>query len=451
MAKVTYFIKGVSNPTTIYVRLIDGRNTDLSAPTTLTIDPLNWKVERSRKNTNKTTLKKKIQVGYGWIKQRAEFKEKLNLETDLRKLKDQIYNNRNSAVSCGIILNRDWLVNEINQCFNKKTQDDPNGLVQRVIEYREQLPNKVIQKSNKIGASHYTIANYGTTIKHLKDFEIHKKRTYLLSELDHNFHTEYIKYAQTKLRLAENTIGKDIRQIKTVCLDAKDTGYKVHDFAVSRKFNAPESETIFTTLNESELKTIMQFEGSDYLSNARDWLIIGCWTGCRVSDLMTLSMNNVVITPNGSKLIQYTQCKTGKTVKVPIHPDVETILNARNGFPRPISDQRFNEYIKEVCKRAGLTQRIEGERQNNKTHKKESGMFEKWELIRSHTCRRSFATNHYAKLPNKLIMAVTGHGSERMLLNYIGEVEYDHTDKFFELWNNEKQNQPLKPKFKKIG
>ena len=50
---------------------------------------------------------------------------------------------------------------------------------------------------------------------------------------------------------------------------------------------------------------------------------------------------------------------------------------------------------------------IEGTRQNPVTHKKEVGMFEKWTLIRSHIGRRSFATNYYNVLSNKVIMAVT--------------------------------------------
>ena len=81
---------------------------------------------------------------------------------------------------------------------------------------------------------------------------------------------------------------------------------------------------------------------------------------------------------------------------------------------------------------------VYGSRQNPKTHLKEVGTFEKWELIRSHTCRRSFATIHYNKLPNKLIMAVTGHGTEKILLNYIGETENEHIDDFLSVWENDK-------------
>jgi integrase len=100
---------------------------------------------------------------------------------------------------------------------------------------------------------------------------------------------------------------------------------------------------------------------------------------------------------------------------------------------------KFNEYIKEVCLKVGLTDEVKGTKQNKKTHLKETGIFQKWELIRSHTCRRSFATNHYNKLSNKIIMAVTGHATEKMLLNYIGETENDHLEDFLSAWSNDKK------------
>ena len=152
---------------------------------------------------------------------------------------------------------------------------------------------------------------------------------------------------------------------------------------------------------------------------------------------MKLDNSNLQISVKGQKFIRYTQSKTGKQVDIPIHKDVESIIERLGGFPRPISDQRFNQWIKDVCKSDSvkLNELVHGTKQNNKTHLKEVGTFEKWELIRSHTCRRSFATNHYNKLSNKLIMAVTGHATERMLLNYIGETEHDHLDDFLSAWN----------------
>ena len=119
-----------------------------------------------------------------------------------------------------------------------------------------------------------------------------------------------------------------------------------------------------------------------------------------------------------------------------MHPHVAEVIDRLEGFPRPISLAKFNDYIKTVCKKAGLTYSEYGTRQNPNTHLKETGDFEKWELIKSHTCRRSFATNHYNKMTNKQIMAVTGHATEKMLLNYIGETEVEHVDDYMTLWND---------------
>jgi len=214
-----------------------------------------------------------------------------------------------------------------------------------------------------------------------------------------------------------------------------DKGFNVSEQVRSKKFNAPQEKTLFVTITENEIELIKKFKGSEYLQNARDWLIIGCWTGCRVNDLMQLTNDNLLITPQGQKFIRYTQSKTNKQVDLPIHSDVNEILERLGNFPRAISDQRFNEWIKTVCRESGLIQEVHGTRQNPQTHKKEVGTFQKWQLIRSHTCRRSMATIHYNKLSNKLIMAVTGHATEQMLLNYIGEIENTHLMDFLSVWN----------------
>ena len=118
-----------------------------------------------------------------------------------------------------------------------------------------------------------------------------------------------------------------------------------------------------------------------------------------------------------------------------MHKDVSLIIERLGSFPRPTSDQKYNDYIKQVCQQVVINEVIEGTRQNPITHKKEVGMFEKWTLIRSHIGRRSFATNHYNELPNKVIMAVTGHSTEKQFLKYIGEVESDHLQIFIDQWS----------------
>jgi len=432
MATVKFLLKGKTNPSTIYIRFRDGRKSDYTVSTTKTINPSYW--------------------GKTGIKEIAEFKDKLNLSNDLIDLKTLIEKKRNETITSQIVINREWLESIILEWKGENTNELSDLLIDRIEVYKKTLPTKV--RNGKVGVAKGTIRNLSTTLKRLEKFEIYKKTKYRVTEIDFNFHEQYIKHAQQILGLSLNSIGKDIKHFKTVCIDSQDKGFKVNPHVLSRNFNAPSEKTIFTTLNETELQAIKEkdLKNVDYLENARDWLIIGCWTGCRVGDLMKLNNNNVMTHPTGAKFIQYTQSKTGKTVNVPLHPNVQDIINLKGSFPRPISDQKFNDYIKTVCKKVGLNQRIEGSRQNKETHLKEVGVFQKWELIRSHTCRRSFATNHYNKLPNKLIMAVTGHATERMLLNYIGEVENDHIQDYMQFWTQQQEEQAKKINLsKKIG
>jgi len=424
MATVKYLIKGKTELSTIFVRLLDGRKTDITVSTGYIINP-DW-------------FDNKKQI----VKQIAENQEKINLSNKLTNLQRKIADSFNSDKGNGKEINKDWLDLVIAKVKNPKLEEKTEYLIDFIELYKKELEIKINHKTGK-RISPLTVKNFNTTMMRLKKFEAFKKKKFLISEVDLMFHTQYNQFATKKLLLSINSISKDISQIKTVCLDARDKDYPINKQVETRKFNSPSEKTLFVTITESELERIKNFKGADYLQNSRDWLIIGCWTGCRVGDLMQLDKSNLQISVKGQKFIRYTQSKTGKQVDIPIHKDVENIIERLGGFPRPISDQRFNDWIKIVCQKSGMIELVHGTRQNPKTHLKETGTFEKWQLIRSHTCRRSFATNHYNKLSNKLIMAVTGHATERMLLNYIGETENDHLDDFLSAWDitsNEKSN-----------
>ena len=424
MATVKYFVRGTLNPSPIYVRFSDGRDCRLISKTTFLINP-DWfdNINGRPKNITKNL-------------------EQENEITDQKDLELKILKEFKKDKGTSVLINKDWLDLVIAKVKNPSLEEKTEYLIDFIELYKKELEIKINHKTGK-RISPLTVKNFNTTMMRLKKFEAFKKKNFLISEVDLMFHTQYNQFATKKLLLSINSISKDISQIKTVCLDARDKDYLINKQVETRKFNSPSEKTLFVTITESELERIKNFKGADYLQNSRDWLIIGCWTGCRVGDLMQLDKSNLQISVKGQKFIRYTQSKTGKQVDIPIHKDVENIIERLGGFPRPISDQRFNDWIKIVCQKSGMIELVHGTRQNPKTHLKETGTFEKWQLIRSHTCRRSFATNHYNKLSNKLIMAVTGHATERMLLNYILETENDHLDDFLSAWDitsNEKSN-----------
>lgn len=77
---------------------------------------------------------------------------------------------------------------------------------------------------------------------------------------------------------------------------------------------------------------------------------------------------------------------------------------------------------------------------NPDTGRYESGNYEKFKLISSHIGRRSFATNFYGEeeYPTPLLMSVTGHGTEKMFLEYIGKKPGQYALTLAKIWARKK-------------
>ena len=126
-----------------------------------------------------------------------------------------------------------------------------------------------------------------------------------------------------------------------------------------------------------------------------------------------------------------------------------------------ISLVKFNEYIKQVCQIAEINTPTKGRKkpkgtkpaaevENDKpkiyiplherkktivTNPTIKGVFPKWEVISSHVCRRSFATNFYGRIPTPVLMNITAHGTEKMFLSYIGKTTYDNAFQMLEYFS----------------
>ncbi len=141
-------------------------------------------------------------------------------------------------------------------------------------------------------------------------------------------------------------------------------------------------------------------------------------------------------------MIELTQKKTGKRVAIPLHPKVKEILELNNGnFPEQISSQKFNKHIKDIAKIAGINTPTNGGKMTydnkNKMWRKEFGTFPKWELVTTHICRRSFATNCYGDIPTAILKTVTGHSTEAQFMGYIGLSANDFAMQLAEYWSKE--------------
>ena len=425
MATVKFYLQSLNEAAPVYCRLSLGRGKTPKCKTGFTCNPSDW------------SKKKGLPIG-------RDEKTKA-LKNQLNKLNGQLLEAYNTDQAKGVQINTDWLKATIDQIYNRKAPEQLEYLTTYAKNFIENIAYKVSDKG-KIGVSATTLKKYQTILNKLKAFEQHKKKRYLIKEVNLNFRRDLIKYLVEVDGLNQNTTGRYIKFVKTFVLDAQKNGQEVHPQIQDFKGFTVKAEKVI--LSFDELEQIAQTPIlNEKLEAARDWLIIGAYTGQRVSDLLRMSAS--MLRQYGEfKVIELTQKKTGKTVQIPLHPKVQAILNKRNGqFPKSFAKkpksaaEQFNRYLKKVCKAAGIDEPTQG------TLKKEGpGTYPKWQLITSHVCRRSFATNFYAtnNYPTPLLMNITAHSTEKMFLEYIGKPPLDYSLQLAKQWSKDFEGEVLK-------
>lgn len=153
--------------------------------------------------------------------------------------------------------------------------------------------------------------------------------------------------------------------------------------------------------------------GLQTLEKVRDLFLIGCYTGLRFSDFSNLDLQSI-----DGKFIKVKQIKTGARVTIPIMEKLKPVLAKYPDELPTVTNQRFNVYIKIVAKLAGLTAKTPIN--TNKGGVVDAQDYPLYNLVSSHICRRSYATNMFNKgVPPMLIMSATGHKTESAFLKYI--------------------------------
>ena len=275
------------------------------------------------------------------------------------------------------------------------------------------------------------IQQYKATEKHLKAFaKSIRKKDFDFSDIEQSFYDKFVAFLQEK-SFTQNSVGKHIRVLKLMLNEATTQGYNTNAYYNSFHVFTEEIDTIY--LNENELQQLKDTDLSKnpYLDRVRDWFLLLAWTGCRFSDLGKVAKTDIK-----DGFISFRQQKTNVKVVIPLHPIVLEILEKYDfNLPEEISNQKFNEYIKEVCRIAKLT----GTETMTRTigGKLITEKFEKWEQVSSHTGRRSFCTNMYKRgLPTLMIMSISGHKTEKSFLKYIKVKQNEHAEMMKKAWEN---------------
>lgn len=154
------------------------------------------------------------------------------------------------------------------------------------------------------------------------------------------------------------------------------------------------------------------------LSRARDFFCLCCFTSLRYSDAAALKKTDIY-----DDAIHITTQKTNDKITIELNNYSRTILQryADNDTDKAlpvISNQNMNVYVKEVCRQCGINEKLTdiyyiGEKKYVETK-------EKWEMIGTHSGRRTFICNALMLgiAPN-VVMKWTGHSDYKSMQPYI--------------------------------
>jgi integrase len=307
----------------------------------------------------------------------------------------------------------------------KNFESDFLGFIQ---SEREKLILKVNTTTHQ-KLSRATISKYKCLYDVVAEMEKKNRAKLTFDNINMDFYYKFILHLQSK-EFMPNTIGsKYVRPLKTMLLEAERQGIKVNNAFRYKEFSEPSEDPFKIYLNESEMKSIIDFDFSqnERLERVRDVFVLGYYTGQRYSDYSKYNAKQFE-----NKCIVLLQQKTAKKVIVPVEKNVMDIMEKYNWVLPTISAQKFNEYLKEVCKAVGICNLIS--RTHTHGSERETVQYQKWELVSSHTARRSFATNMYVskKIQAYEIMLVTGHSTEKDFKKYICLTGTENAESFRE-------------------
>ena len=314
--------------------------------------------------------------------------------------------------------------------IQEESEEDKSSRITPTLFFTDFIERWSRTPNNKTGVvpKKETIWNYKNTLRRYKDFIEDNSLKDAFTIFDEDFQSKFDDYLLNEQELAMNTIVSSHSQLKTMLKRAYEKGLLrdpafLHWTSKTINFthvylNDKEINSFYELILTPEIRKENKIGKESHIEESKDLFIISARTGLRFSDLRHLGSATWDMSEGKETLTILIQ-KTNRELSLPLHKQVIEIYEKYKGvLPLPVDKSKYNEHVRLCAKLAGITENIatfewEKGRPVMKDHKK-------YELISSHTGRRSFATNLYlvCKSPH-YVMNLTGHQTEESFKRYI--------------------------------
>lgn len=433
---VNFYLKdGKATQETWIYCLIRYQNKRVKHYTNLRIHPKHWNLKEKqvrKSHPNSPELNH-------WLKGVETLVGKLELD----------WAKKHSSTGIVPIIPPTYLKENLDKYFTKTTKDEREAHNQKSFwGYYNQFLTRMnngtrVHLSKGTPMAPKTIFQFENLKRHLENYQRSKRIKIEFDKIDLTFYNDFVEYLTTILKLAPNTIGKLITNLKVFLREAFDEGITTNNIFANRRFrsNSSLADTIYLTPVEIKEISNLDLKTNLKLDRVRDMFIIGCYTGLRFSDIVNIKPEHI-----NDGMIDITQVKTKERVAIPMTKEVERLLTKYNNSLHKISNQKFNDYLYEVVKKCESLE-VEVTKKIIQGGKQIVIKKPKYEFVSSHTARRSFATNEYmAKGLNvRDIMAITGHKTEKSFYKYIRQTPKENAERVKIIW---KQREEFSPNLK---
>ena len=264
-----------------------------------------------------------------------------------------------------------------------------------------------------------TYKKFSTVKNHIREFKKNANFEYF----DENGLNEYVNFLREKKDMRNSSVGKQIGFLKWFLRWSFKKGYN-HNIAYETfkpKLKTTPKKVIFLTWDElNKLKDYQIPKDKQYLERVRDVFLFCCFTSLRYSDVRNLKRSDVK--PDH---IEVTTVKTADSLVIELNDHSKAILEKykdvhfENNIALPvISNQKMNDYLKELGELAGIDEPIR--ETYYKGNKRIDEVTPKYALLSTHAGRRTFICNALALgIPAQVVMKWTGHSDYKAMKPYI--------------------------------
>jgi integrase len=336
-----------------------------------------------------------------------------DLKRDIEKIEDRFEAN-------GIQYNTEMVIEEMVNSKKPVIKKDASSkeLFAFIDAYIENHKNTRVKGSLSV---------YKSLKGHLESYEDKTGKKITFEKIDYTFFqgfqnflvglTKKDKEGKTVRVLNNITIAKQLSTLKTFLNYAKAQAIEVSNKYASFKIKR-ETELEVIALTQKEFDTLykMDLTKRPAWDQVRDVFLFSCVTGLRYSDLNQLKWEHIK-----DDYIDLTAIKTSHKTRIPLNPYSKAILKKYAGAVRPlpvISNQRSNEHLEKICDWAGINEPIEIVRKYGA--QREVNVYPKYQLIRMHCGRKTFASLSLEKgMPSEQVMKIGGWKDYKSFKRYM--------------------------------